>query len=497
MPLADLRARLAAVTTAVQISVATAAADRIEKAKAKAAETLAKTEKNREQKYLLNALPGSNEEKAKRLNEIQTAVAEYQEICGLLREAEIEKVAAANKAASADRDRLVADMQAVVDEAKAEKECIEKNPDIKFFGWLRQLESQAENPDQRVAVGEINNAIANGFLVEITGERAREIKDAVKAAKEDNESEDGWRNKDHAGKRNAPFFWVRVKPHGDVPHGEVEPDDHFRYVSGGTGFYERSTDGARKRLVFFAIQDLWKACTEAKKAAYETAKEVQKHSYLTVAEIAAGKTGQACAEVTAKNPWRPKMLDRETGEVKPFMKDGKEVINCGPVVVESVRSGVLRVLNVGTSWMYHPLRLAGAWDDAGNPVEFKFFTGDNPRTGLPNNFAGLRPVKDTVNILPAKLGRLRAILCLAGGMQVSSAKEKEEKNGSGASEVEVQREETTNVETPRGGRADGSKAGEPRRAAARNGKKKGRRGVNDEEPEVPVNVRTSADVQEE
>ncbi|MDO8676218.1 MAG: hypothetical protein Q7K16_01000 [Candidatus Azambacteria bacterium] len=478
MALSDLKAKLAAIAVAVKTSVATVATERIEKAKARAAERVAKAEKAKEQKYLLDALPGTKEEKARRLEEIEQAMAEFQEIFNLLNEAEIELLRA-NKAAPADRDKLVATAQAVVGEVRAEKERIETDPDIKFFGWLKRIESQTENPDRRVAVEEIDRAIKDGLVCEIAGERAREIQAAVKAVKEDNQQQ--W-----SEERHAPFFWVRVKPRGNMPQGEQEPDDHFRYISGGADFYGRTTDGARKRLVFFALQGLWKAVGEAKKAAYEAAKDVKEHSYLTLADIAAGKTGQAWAEVTAANPWRPMFFNRASQVLEPLMKDGKEVVNSGPVVVESPRPGVLRVLNV-SSGMFHPLHLAGAWDEEGKPMEFKFFAGNNSR-GEPYNFAGLKPVNDVMDLSPAKLGRLRAILCLAGGLQAPA---REEKSNGGASAPPA---DASSPATRRGYRSDGSKGNEPRRD--KGGKKpKGRKG-GDDVPEVPRNVRSLADAEE-
>ena len=482
MGLQDLKAKLAALAAGVKTSVASVATELIEKAKAKATEKAAKAERAREQKFFLDALPGTKEEKVKRLDEVEQAVAEYQEICKLLDEAELE-LARAKNAAPADKDRLVAEASAVIAEVKAEKERIETDPDIKFFGWLKWIESQTENPDRRTAIGEIDQAIANGFLREITGERAREIQAAGKAAKKEERQLE---------ERPAPFFWVRVKPRGSTPQGEQEPDDHFRYVSGGVDFYARSVEGARKRLVFFALQDLWKACTEAKKAAFEVTKEVKEHSYLTLADVAAGKTGQAWAEVTEANPWRPVFFDHETGQAKPFVKDGKEIVNFGPVVVESPRPGVLRVLNTVQSGMFRPLRLAGAWEEKDGkqePVEFKFFVGNNPRTGQPNNFAGLRPVKDEIDRTPNRLGRLRVILCLAGGLQAPA----KEANGKGSSEEMLPEEGTPT--TRREYRSDGSKADESRRGKER--KKSNGRNSHDEVPEVPRDIRASADLEEE
>ncbi len=482
MALSDLKAKLAAVATAVKESVATAAAERIEKAKARAAERLAEIEKAKEQKHLLDALPGTKEEKERRLEEIEMAMAEYQEICKLLNEAELELARATNRAAATDRDQLIATAKAVVNEVKAEKERTETDPDVKFFGWLRQLENQTENPDHLVALGEIDKAIAEGFLREITGERAREIQEAAKAAKKEDE-ERRW-----SEDRQAPFFWARVKPRGSTPQGQQEPDDHFRYISGGVNFYARSVEGARKRLVFFSVQDLWKACTEAKRAAYEATKEMKEKSYLAISDIAAGKTGRAWAEITAEKPWEPMTFNRETNQVERLMKDGNKVVSYGPVVVESLKPGVLRVLNVA-SGMYHPLRLAGAWDEDGQPVEFKFFAGSSSRSGKPNNFAGLRPVKDTVDLSLTKLGRLRAILCLAGGLEAPAKGTK----GDASEEMPPAADASTPV-TRRWSRSDGSKAGEPRRG--RGGNKKGRRNADDEAPEVPHNVRTSADVED-
>ncbi len=481
MSLSDLKAKLAAVVTAVKTSVASVAAERIEKAKAKAAEKRVKAEKSREQKYLLDALPGTKEERTKRLEEIEQAMAEFQEIYNLLKEAETELIRA-GKAAPADRDQLVATAEAVVAEVRSEKERIETDPDVAFFGWIRRLESQTETLDRWVVIGEIDGAIANGFLREISGETAASIQEAVKTAKGEGR---------RIEERHAPFFWVRVKPRGNTPQGEQEPDDHFRYISGGVDFYARSVEGARKRLVFFAMQNLWKAVGEANKVAYEAAQEMKKHSYITLADIAAGKIGQAWAEVTVENAWRPVVFDRETGQSKPFEKDGKEVINYGPVVVESPKPGVLRVLSMINSGMFHPLRLAGAWDEEGKSVEFKFFAGNNPRTGQLNNFAGLKPVKDTVDLSLGKIGRLRAILCLAGGLQAPT---KETKDGNGVSDGTPP---AVNVPaTRRGYRSDGSKADEPRNG--KGGKKsKGRRAPTDEAPEVPRNVRTAADVAEE
>ena len=476
MALSDLKAKLAALATAVKTSVASVAAERIEKAKAKAAERHAKAEMAREHKFLLDALPGTKEEKARRLEEIEQSMAEFQEIHNLLNEAEIE-LSMAGKAAPADRDQLVAAAQAVVDEIRSEKERIETDPDVAFFGWLRLLESQTA-PDRRVAIEEIDWAIVNGFLREITGESARDIQADAKEAEEE-----GRRSKE----RHAPFFWVRVKPRGNTPQGEQEPDDHFRYISGGVDFYARSVEGARKRLVFFTLQAFWKAVGEAKKAKYDEANEVKQHSHLTLADIAAGQTGQAWAEVTAESPWRPMVFDRETGKHKPLEKSGQEVINYGPIAVESPRSGVLRILDTVPSGMFHPLRLAGAWDGEGKPVEFKFFAGNNPRTGEPNNFAGLRPVKD-VDLSPAKLGRLRAILCLAGGL---TAPIKEEKANGGASEAPPATGAAPS--TKRGYRSDGSSAEEPRLGKKRS---KGRKGA-DEEPEIPRGIRTTADLKGE
>lgn len=483
MALLDLKAKLAALANAVKTSVAAVATERIEKAKVRAADKLARAEKAKEQKFFLDALPGTKEEKVRRLEEIEQSVAEFQEICNLLNEAEIELVRA-NKAAPADRDRLVATAQAVVDEVKVEKERIETDLDVKFFGWLKRIESQTtENPDRRVAIEEIDGAIAKDFLREISGEKSREIQEAVKAAKEEGRQYE---------ERHAPFFWVRVEPRGSTPQGKMEPDDHFRYISGGVDFYAKSVEGARKRLVFFALQAFWRAVSEGKKAAYEAAKEIKEHSYITLADIATGQTGQAWAEVTATNPWRPVVFDRETGQSKPFERDGKEVVNFGPVVVESPKSGVLCMLNV-SSGMFHPLRLAGAWEEQDGklvPVEFRFFAGNNPRTGEPNNFAGLKPVKDTLDLLPAKLGRLRAILCLAGGLQAPA---KEEKSNGGALEAPPAADAVPN--TPRGFRSDGSKSDEPRRG--REVKKSRNRKGDEEPPEVPRNVRNLADVSEE
>lgn len=456
--LADLKVKLAALAVAVKTSVATVAAERIKKAKAKAAEMQAKAEKARERKHLLDALPGNDEKevKEKRLEEIEQATAEYQEICNLLNEAAVELLRA-KKSAPAERDQLVATAQAMVDEVRYEKERIESDPDVVFFGWLRQLANQTENPDHRVALNEIERAIAKGLLREISGDMAKEIQKAAKKAKE----EKGYQNYEE---RQAPFFWVRVKPRGSTPQGEMEPDSHFRYISGGADFYAQSSEGARKRLVFFALQELWKAVGEAKKAAYEAAQNVKQHSHLELSEIAAGKTGQAWAEVTAEKPWKPTFFSRETQKVERLMKNGKEVVNYGPVVVESPRPGVLRVLNAVHSGMFHPLRLAGAWEGQDGklvPVDFKFFPGDNP-------FAGLRPVNGALESLPGKVGRLRAILCLAAGLQAPAKKEETDggDGASGALPVEMVHALTTRP----GYRSDGSKAGEPRKGKGKSSK---------------------------
>lgn len=460
--LSDLKVKLAAVASAVKNSVATAAAERIKKARAKAAEMRAEAEEKREKKYLLDALPGTDEEKERRLGEIETATAEYHEICKLLDEAKAE-LYQAKKSAPADRDQLVATAQAVVDEVRSEKERIEVDPDIAFFGWLRQLERQkTESPDHRLAVALINGAIATDLLEEISGETARtrqEAAKAAKAAKEANEAKEGWHQQQHdEEQRQAPFFWVRVKPRGSTPRGvgEMEPDDHFRYISGGADFYARTTDGARKRLAFFALQALWKAVSDAKKAAYEAAQDVKQHSYLELKEIAAGKTGQAWAEVTAEKPWKPTFFNREVNQVERLKKDGKEVVNYGPVIVESLKPGVLRVLNTVHSGMFHPLRLAGAWEEQDGkliPVDFRFSPGGNP-------FAGLRPVNDGLYMSPGKLGRLRAILCLAGGFQAPVREEKANGDDASAGPVVGPCAPTTRL----GYRFDGSKAGKPRKS---------------------------------
>ncbi len=487
MALADLKARLAAIATAVQTSVATVATERIEKAKVKDAERQAKAEKSRAQKFLLDALPGTNEEKEKRLEEIEQSMAEYQEICKLLDETEIE-YGRAGKAAPADRDQLLATAKAVRDEVRSEKERIEADPNIKFFGRHRWLENQTENPDRRVAIEEIDRAIKDGFLREITGECSRATQAAAKAAKEEGR---------HYEERHPPFFWVRVKPRGNTSQGEQEPDDHFRYISGGVDFYARSVEGARKRLVFFALQAFWTAVSEAKKAAYEADQDVKKHSYLSLAEIAAGQSGQAWAEVTAANPWRPTFFDQEKQTNVPLMKEGRAIVNYGPMVVVSPKSGVLHVMNTVHSGMFHPLRLAGAWEEQDGklvPVEFRFFAGNNPRTGQPNNFAGLKPVKDTIVRTPSQLGRLRAILCLPDGLQAPVR----EANGGGASQapqVGVEPDVPPDIvsDIPRRGyRPDGSKAGEPRSK-----KHKGRKGTDDEVPEVPKGIHNLADAEKE
>ncbi|GEM_PF-3175520 len=485
MALSDLKAKLDAVKTAIKTSVTAVATELIEKAKARAADRLAKADKAKEQKYLLDALPGTKEEKAKRLEEIELAMAEYQELCKLQNEAEIEHIRA-GKAAPADRDQLLATAKAMWDEIRSEVERTETDPDMKFFGWLRRLESQTEtNPNDRVSVEEIDRAIKDGLLREITGERAREIQEAVKETKEE--------GRDNREERQAPFFWVRVKPHGNTPQGQKEPDDHFRYISGGVDFYARSVEGARKRLVFFALQGFRKAVAEAKTAAWEATKEIKKNSYISLADIAAGKTGQAWAEVTAANPWRPTFIDKATGERKPIMdKSGKEIVNFGPVVVESSKAGVFQVLNV-SSGMYHSLRLAGAWNEEGKPVEFRFFAGVNPRNGSPNNFAGLKPVKDVGDPLPAEIsqrGRLRAILCLAGGL---TAPVREEKTNGGGGGISDEMPPEAVPDTRRGYRSDGTKADEPRKGKEGGGRKRNRKGTDEEVPEVPRGVLTAAD----
>ena len=479
MALSDLKAKLNVVKTMIKTSMVTAAAERIEKAKARAAERLAKAEKARDQKYLLDCLTGTKEEKGQRLSEIEQALAEYDEICDLENEADLELLRATNKSAAADRDTNVANAKAVLDEIRAEKTRVETDPDVKFFGWHRQIERQTEKPDRRKAVEEIDRAMNEGLLLEITGERAHEIMATGKKDKETQQPEE----------RHTPFFYIRVKPSGSTPQGEMEPDDHFRYISGGVDFYERTPEGARKRLVFFNLQGLWKAFTEARTAAHEAAKEVKKHSYLTIADIAAGRTGQAWAEVTEANPWRPVVFNRETEKMEPLMKDGREVINFGPIVVEGIstgdpRIGILKVPNIVPSGMYHPLRLVGVWDENGEPLEFKFFAGNNPHSGAPNNFAGLKPVKDTVDLPPAKLGRLRALLCFAGGFK---APDKKEGNVS---------ESPSTPATERGHRSDGTKAGEPRHGK-KSGGKTGRRNTGEEIPEVPRGIQSSADLQEE
>lgn len=455
--LADLKVKLAALDSAIKNSVATAAAERIAKALARAAEMRVKAEESRERKYLLDALSGTEEEKERRLGEIETAMAEYREICKLLDEARVELSQARKKSASADREQLAAAAQAVVDEVRAEKERIETDPDVAFFGWLRQLEVlAAENPDHRLAISLINGAIANGLLQEIKGEEARARQEATKnakAAKKEAEEKEGWHPRhDDEEVRQAPFFWIRVKPRGGTPKGEVEPDDHFRYISGGVDFYARTTDSARKRLAFFALQGLWKAVGEAKKTAYQAAQDVKQHSYLTLAEVANGQTGQAWAEVTSANPWKPTFFNREANKVERLVKEGKLVENFGPVVVESPRPGVLRILNAVQSGMFHPLRLAGAWDEDGKPVDFRFF----PDNG---SFAGLRPAIDDGSLSPGKLGRLRAILCLAGGFQAPTKVIEVNGNGGDAPGPVVGRPHAP--ATRRGYRADGSKAGEP------------------------------------
>lgn len=467
--LADLKSKLAVVAAAVKNSVTRAAAEKIAKAKAKAAEMRVKVEEARDRQHLLDAVPGNDEKevKEKKLEEIEQVAAEYQEICNLLREAEVE-LSRARKSALAEREQIVATAQAMVEEVRSEKERIESDPDVAFFGWLHQLAKQKENPDQRLAVALINGAIAKDLLMEIDGKTARARQEAAKAAraaKEAEEAKEVWRQqKQHEENRQAPFFWVRVKPRGNVRQGEMEPDDHFRYISGGTGFYDRSTDGARKRLSFFALQDLWRAVNDAKKAAYEAARDVKQHSYLELREIAAGQTGQAWAEVTAARPWEPTIFNRETNQVERLKKDGKEVVNFGPVVVESPKPGVLRVLNTVQSGMFHPLRLAGAWEEKDGKfesIDFKFFPGDSP-------FAGLKLVDDTMHCLSqARLGRLRAILCLAGGFQPPA--KKEEANGGGASKALP--EEVHALTTRPGYRSDGTKAGEPRKDKGRSRRK--------------------------
>lgn len=494
MAIGELKAKLAAVVTAVKTSVATAASERINKARAKAAEKAAKVEEAKELKYLIDA--GYTPV-------IATGVAELQEIYGLYEQAETEL----SNARRTKDEAVTTAAQAVVDEVKSEKERLESDSDVAFFGWLRWLEIQTEtNPDKKLALGEINQAVEDKLLREIDGETASRIQAEAKQAKADGRD----------AERSAPFFAVRVKPRGGVPQGQMEPADHFRYVSGGHEFYARNTEGARKRLVFFALQDLWKAVGEAKKAEWVAKQEIKAHSHLTPAEIAAGKTGQAWAEIKQDNPWRPQIFNKSyvdqgtgrTGRMEPLMRDGKEVINYGPVVIESVpnqnpKLGTIRILNIVSSGMYHPLRLAGAWNEDGSPRDFTFFIGNNPRTGQPNNFAGLKAAKEGVDVLmsPGRYGRLRAILCLAGGLQQATEKTEGAEPEAGVdkdlNEEYLAPEKSTiqrdsQPQTERGSRADGTAAGEPRRQVRGKSRKSARPQAEEPVPDLS-RVSTLAD----
>ncbi len=179
------------------------------------------------------------------------------------------------------------------------------------------------------------------------------------------------------------------------------------------------------------------------------------------------------------------------------MKDGKPVVNYGPMVVEFPKPGVLRILNSVNSGMFHAFRTAGAWeqDTEGKfqPVDFRFFSGKNPKTGQDNNFAGLKPVKDEVERSPSQLGRLRAILCLAGGLQAAeqttedSAETDTKPEAAGVSEEYRAPEPTVQLDTK-----SRIKRGEKRHSSQSRGK--GRPKAEDEAPDLS-RISTLADGQ--
>ncbi len=414
--LQELKAKLATVSAAVSASQEKEVTEKKAVREARIADKQAKAQAERDKKHL--RLAGLTEE-------LEAQVDSLDGISQLLDEGE-RALAQARKLRSSDKDERVAEAQALIAELANEKARIETDPDVKFFTWLRWVERVTEErPNRQLAQEEINEAIKDGLLREISGTTADEIQAAVRQAKDEGRQLE---------ERRAPFFWIRLKPRGSVPEGEREPHENFRYVSGGGDFYARTPDGARKRLVFFALQALWRAAMDAQKARYEHAKEVKEHSHLSLADIANGMSGQAYAVVEASKPWQPMVWSHEESKMVPFMRGGKAVTNYGPIVVESPRPGRLRFLNVVSGGMFHPLRLNGAWEEQTNPesgetqyvpVEFKFYTGTNPRSGRPSNFFGLTPVDAGVERSRGQLARLRALLCLAGGLEVPARTEGE------------------------------------------------------------------------
>jgi hypothetical protein len=498
--IADLKAKLAVVTAAVKTSKESANTSRIAKAKAKAQERLAEKAKNeavaKERKFLLDTLAGTKEEKTVRLDEIEKSMAVLEELYKLREELERAKVDA-YKAEPADRDQLIATVESGLVEVNAEIATIEGDSDTTRLTYIRWLERETEErPTRGLLLEEVDANLnkekpAEGLLREIKGDEAREIAEEGKQAK--------------AQGRNSERYYitVRLKSRGSVPQGQQEPDDHFRFITAGAGYQDRTADGGYKRLLYHTMRYLNDAVQDARKAEWSVRQDIKHHSHLTIAEGAAGKTGQAWAEVTKEDPWRPTKWDGE--KLVPMTNpDGSPRLNFGPVVLEFVpnqnpKLGTLRVLNV-TSGMYHALRAAGAWNDDGTPREFTFFTGDNPRTGKPSNFAGLKAANGDVDVLmsPAKYGRLRAILCLAGGLKATEKSESE-----GKAEEPLSPEAAgefappgakldSGTKTKRGERADGTRAGEPRQS--KKGRKSGRPQSEDETPDLS-RVSTLADGQ--
>lgn len=382
----------------------------------------------------------------------------------------------------------VSELEALKVSAIAEIAGLEKDPTVKFLSRVTGYEDLTGETGIKAAV---EAAVKDGYLELLATEVATELRDAVRKAKE--------RGEEDYSRRFLRILKGRPSPGMDW-------DDLSHYHNYSWVESDDKTRQSRNRLVFFSLQPLWLEAQKARKEAKEAFKEFRQKCQLLADAATGDKAGVYWGHIDAQDPWIPQCRDQETQQFVPMTNRSGEVIkNSGSLVAVVSTKGntpliYFPVLNrevivegipptyVG-SGLFMPLKVYKAWEEQADgtlvPVMFRYY----PNKG----FAGLEPVDRKIWRERWQLWNLTALLRKAAGIQPPPKEDGHDEQQAEAPEKAPANPAQLPVKprTQRGSRSDGSKFGEPRRGKGR------RNDGSNEPPEVPANVRTLADAENE